>query len=383
MSSPAKDTKTSFVLLEREYYTSPEIFAKEYERIYSQDWVYAAHVSQFPQKGSYVKIELAGEEIVVVRGDGDFFYANLNVCRHRGFRLCAEDTGRVRAFVCPYHQWRFDFDGTLTRVPQMPDGEYFDYADYPLRTAQVEVWNGFVFVNLRQGEVESLRDRLAGFESTVARFDPAGTHLVHEKNYVLDANWKIAFENAMECYHCTGTHRTLCSVIDVAGLQADLKQWLSDTDGAGAGSLGVDGMRLAPGRQTLSADGLLITDKLLGHLTQADVDAGVSGGVMVSPNFFYAAFYVDHFWTIAIRPISENKTHLLYSWFVRSDAQEGVDFDVDRLIEVGHTTQSEDNDLIERTQSGINSRYFVPGPIGSDVEPALHDFVADYLKLMA
>lgn len=375
--------KTSFVLLEGEYYTSPEVFAKEYERIYSQDWIYAGHVSQFPSKGSFIKIEFAGEEIVVVRGEGDSFHANLNVCRHRGFRLCAEDSGRVRAFVCPYHQWRYDFDGTLTRVPQMADGDYFDYADYPLRTAQVEVWNGFVFVHLHQGRVEALRDRLAGFEAMAARFDPAGTKLVHEENYVVNANWKIAFENAMECYHCTGTHRTLCAVIDVAGLQADLKEWLADDDGTGPGDLGAGGMRLAAGKHTLSADGLLITDKLLGDHTKADVEAGVSGGVMVSPNFFYAAFYVDHFWTISIRPTSATKTHVVYSWFVRADAQQDIDFDMDRLVEVGHTTQSEDNALIERTQAGINSRYFVPGPIGSNVEPALHDFVADYLKLMA
>jgi phenylpropionate dioxygenase-like ring-hydroxylating dioxygenase large terminal subunit len=373
--------KTSFVLLDREYYTSPEVFAKEYERIYSRDWIYAGHVSQFPLKGSYIKFEIGGEEIVVVRGDGEEFYANLNVCRHRGYRLCGEDSGRVRALVCPYHQWRYDFDGTLTRVPQMRDGEYFDYADFPLRTAETEVWNGFVFVHLGEGKVEPLRERLTPFHSVVARFDPAGTKLVHEENYILDANWKVAFENAMECYHCAGTHKVLTSVIDVAGLQADLKKWLADEDGDA--DLGVDGMRLAAGKQTLSADGRLITDKLLGTLTQDDVDAGASGGVWVDPNFFYAAFYVDHFWTITIRPISENRTHLLYSWFVRSDAEEGVDFDMGRLIEVGHTTQTEDNALIERTQSGIGSRYFRPGPIGSDVEPALHDFVTDYLKLMA
>ena len=100
------------------------------------------------------------------------------------------------------------------------------------------------------------------------------------------------------------------------------------------------------------------------------------------PNLFSAAFSGDHWWTLAIRPLATRSTEIRYSWYVRDDAVAGEDFDVDRLIEVGHTTQTEDNALIERTQAGIESRYYTPGPIGSDLEPALHDFVSDYLKHM-
>ncbi|CAB4943078.1 unannotated protein [freshwater metagenome] len=373
--------KTTFSLLEREYYMSEEIFEREYDRIYSREWIFAAHVSQLPKKGAYVKFSYGGEEIVVVRDEGDQFHANLNVCRHRGFRLCVEETGSVRAFVCGYHQWRYDLDGSLVGVPQMPDGEYFDYKDFPLRTAQTEVWHGMIFVNLNSVPVEPLGERLAAFDATINKFAPERTKLAHSIKYELDANWKIVVDNALECYHCRGTHQTLCAVVDVAGLMSDLKEWLADT-GDGPSDLGQAGMRIRPGMQTLSADGTLIAQKLLGSCTSVDVDDGISGGVMVVPNFFYAAFYVDHWWTIAIRPISARKTELIYSWYVRADAEEGVDFDVDRLIEVGHTTQSEDNRLIARTQAGVESRFFEPGPIGSDVEPALNDFAMNYLKYL-
>ena len=378
----AKPTdKTTFALLEREYYTSEEIFAKEYEHIYSREWIFAAHVSQLPEKGSFLKFEYGGEEIVVVRGANDQFHANLNVCRHRGFRLCAEETGKVRAFVCGYHQWRYNLDGGLAGVPQMADGEYFDYRDFPLRTAQVEVWHSMIFVNLHTEPIEALAERLAAFDNMIDKFAPEGTKLAHSNTYVLDANWKIVVDNALECYHCPGTHRTLCGVVDVAGLMNDLKEWLADDDGDGPSDLGQSGMRIQKGMQSLSADGTLITEKLLGSCTSTDVDNGISGGVMVVPNFFYAAFYVDHWWTIAIRPMSAGKTQLVYTWYVRADAEAGVDFDVDRLIEVGHTTQTEDNVLIARTQAGVESRYYVPGPIGSDVEPALSDYVANYLQI--
>jgi glycine betaine catabolism A len=374
--------KRSFFLLPQEYYTDEEIFRQEFERIYTKDWIYAGHISQIPHKGDYFICDYAREEIVVVRGEGDVVHANLNVCRHRGYRLCAAKKGHVPSFVCGYHQWRFALDGSLKTVPQMKDGDYFDYADYGLKTAKVHVWNGLIFVHFGEGEVESILDRLAPFQEMADRFSPTTTRLAHEIKYQIAANWKVVVENAMECYHCAATHRSLCSVIDVPRLMADLKDWLADDDGSGPTNLGGGGMRVKAGMSTMSPDGSLICEKLLGTMTAQDVAAGTTGGVMIVPNFLYAAFYVDHWWTIAIRPKSALETELVYSWYVREDAVEGVDYDLQKLIEVADNTQVEDNVLIERTQSGMNSHFFAPGPIGSDVEPALFDFIQNYRKYM-
>lgn len=380
MSDPT--AKRTFALLESEYYTSDEIFAREFERIFAQEWFYACHVSQLPSKGSFIRFPFAGEEIVVVRGEGDAIHAHLNVCRHRGFRLCDESSGRVRGgFTCPYHQWRFDFDGSLSRVPQMSDGEYFDYGDYGLRTAHVELWHGMVFVNLRAGAVEPLRDQLRAYDGVVSKYAPEQTKMIHENQYVLAANWKVAAENSLECYHCPGTHAALCRVVDVAALQADLREWISDPDVEADG--GASGMRIQPGMATLSSDGTLITEKLLGGWGPEDVGDSVSGGVTIMPNLFYAVFYIDHWWTLTFRPLTSTTCVVLYQWFVRHDAEPGIDFDVDRLIHMGHVTQSEDNALIERTQRGIESKYYMPGPLSVDLEAALHDFVTNYLKHMA
>ncbi len=191
--------------LDRDYYTSEEIFAREYEHIYSREWIYAGPSPTPPRKGSNFKIDDGGEEIVVVRGEGDQIDAHLNVCRHRGFRLCAEETGKVRAFVCPYHQWRFDLDGTLRNVPKRPTERTSTTNDYPPRTAQVEVWHGLIFVNLRP-TAGTVGRAAAAFDNMVDKFAPERTKLVHQKKYTLDANWKVAVENALECYHCAGTH---------------------------------------------------------------------------------------------------------------------------------------------------------------------------------
>ena len=102
------------------------------------------------------------------------------------------------------------------------------------------------------------------------------------------------------------------------------------------------------------------------------------------PNLFYAAFLrrplVDPHLPPGHRP---PRAWSCYQWFVREDAEPGVDFDVDKLIEVGHVTQSEDNDAHRAHPTWESSRrFFTPGPLSADLEAALHDFVANYLKYM-
>lgn len=368
--------------LPRDHYVSEEHFAKERAAIFNADWVYAGHVSQIPRKGDYVKIDYAGEEVVVVRGADDAVYANLNVCRHRGYRLCKEKAGHVSAFVCGYHQWRYALDGALEKAPMSRDGDTFDYADYGLQTAKVMVWNSLIFVHLSEGDVATLTDRLEAFAPVAAQFNPAGTTLVHEEVYEIDGNWKVVVDNAMECYHCAATHsRSLCTVIDVPRLMNDLTDWLA-VEGDQSANLGLGGMHVKPGAKTMSPDGTLICKKLLGTCTAADADAGITGGIMLIPNFMYAAFYVDHWWTISIRPRSSRRTQLLYSFFVRSDAEAGKDYDLNKLIAVGHNTQLEDNVLIERTQAGIESLRYQPGPLAPYAEAGLIDFLTRYRALM-
>lgn len=367
-----------FALKPAEYYLSEDIFTEEYRKVFSHDWIYVAHVSHFPEVGSYIKLPYGGEELVCTRGEGGSFYAHFNVCPHRGARICSENSGNARqGFVCPYHKWHFAMDGSLKNVPQMRNGEYFDYSDHALKTAHADVWNGMVFVHLGQREPEPLAKRMEPYDNVAEKFDPAGAKLVHEETFQIAANWKIVVENGLECYHCPGNHKSLARVIDVAALQAEMGEWMQDEDQPE--TLG-NPQRLRAGIQSCSKDGTLITEKLLGKCT-AD-DHGIAGGIAMMPNPSYIAFYVDHFWTISIRPLSAQATELVYSWFVRDDAEEGRDFDMTRLVEVGHITQVEDKQLCEMTQSGLRSRHYVPGPIVSKVEPGIRDFLLTYAELM-
>ena len=48
----------------------------------------------------------------------------LNICRHRGNRLCRADGGNAGTFICAYHGWAYGADGKLAAVPNLQDAYY-------------------------------------------------------------------------------------------------------------------------------------------------------------------------------------------------------------------------------------------------------------------
>src|SRR3989441_7710567 len=117
----------------REYYTTPEIYGQEMERIFSRRWLGVGRAAELADSGDFVLRTVAGESIIVVRGQDGAVRAFYNVCRHRGTRLCETERGRLSETIqCPYHAWTYTLDGTLIGAPHMNEVAGFDKRDYPL-----------------------------------------------------------------------------------------------------------------------------------------------------------------------------------------------------------------------------------------------------------
>ena len=100
--------------LPREYYVSPEIFAREAERIFAQRWLLVGREEQISGAGDYFLADPAGESLIIVRGQDGQVRALYNVCRHRGTRMCTETQGKfLGSIMCPYHAWTYALDGGL------------------------------------------------------------------------------------------------------------------------------------------------------------------------------------------------------------------------------------------------------------------------------
>jgi glycine betaine catabolism A len=128
-------------------YCSPEIFAMEQRALFGRSWLCVGHVAQWPNPGDFSALEVAGDSVLLLRAEDGILRAHYNVCRHRGSRLVLEARGEgLTRLLCPYHAWSYQSDGSLQQAPQMPAG--FSKQDHGLVPVRIEVFEGFVFLNL-------------------------------------------------------------------------------------------------------------------------------------------------------------------------------------------------------------------------------------------
>src|SRR4029453_12827962 len=136
----------------RERYTSEAILAEERERIFGRAWNCVGRAAALRQAGDYLVREIAGESIVLVRDKAGGVNAFFNVCRHRGTRLCREESGHfLESIQCSYNAWTYGLDGRLIGAPHMQDAGDFDKSQWPLHRAAVAEWEGVLFVNVAGG----------------------------------------------------------------------------------------------------------------------------------------------------------------------------------------------------------------------------------------
>jgi Rieske 2Fe-2S family protein len=133
-----------------------------------------------------------------------------------------------------------------------------------------------------------------------------------------------------------------------------------------------------PGMKTISTDGDWVSRKPLGNPQSAQF----STGYITFPNFCGVSYYADYGTAIVIEPVSVDRTRMFCEWFVHQDAVEGVDYNLDRLIEAWDKTNAEDIILAERNFKGTQSMRFTPGPHVIRREAMVRTALVGYLDMM-
>ena len=96
----------------KSYYTDPAVYEREKEAIFFRSWNYVCHSGQVAEPGAYHTIQIADQNVVVLRGQDGVLRAFYNVCSHRAHELLS-GCGHTRMITCPYHAWTYHTDGRL------------------------------------------------------------------------------------------------------------------------------------------------------------------------------------------------------------------------------------------------------------------------------
>ena len=332
--------------LPQQYFVSPEVFAREQEKIFSRQWVCVGHQSEIVKAGDYFVREVAGESLIIVRDKRGEIHGLFNVCRHRGTRLCEERNGHFSAIQCPYHAWTYGLDGRLIGAPHMDDVPGFVKADYSLHAMNLALWEGFIFVSLADAPAP-LEEWFAPLTGKFTHWNLPKLRSAKRVEYDVQANWKLIFENYSECYHCPGVHPMLSKVSPYDSAENDLCEgpflggFMSITNGAG---LTMSGKTCA--------------------LPVGDIRSEDHARV-----FYYSIFpnmllsmHPDYVMVHQLWPKSPERTLILCDWFFHPEAFDRDDFHPNDGIDFWDMTNRQDWHVCELSQQGISSRAYRPGP---------------------
>lgn len=374
------------------FYSDPDVYQAEIENIFLKHWLYAGHVSQISSVGDYLTVEFDSESVIVVRTSNGEIKAHMNVCRHRGSRICLEHSGTHKSLICPYHAWSYNLDGELISARNM--SEDFEPAQHSLHSVKVELLGGFIYICLSDNP-PSLTELRQDLQAIFELFDTQFIKLADSKSYTIAANWKLAVENYQECYHCAPSHMEFAKIHAMAKspkvfqkAKQTFKQGNTHNpkfielnryfDLAEQGQEGYQYDRNPLLRHALSGseDGQPVAP-LLGSLREFD---GGASELMIGP-LSYFLIYDDHILGYRFLPTSKDECVCEVYWFVNESAIEGRDYQLEQLTWLWDVTTQADKSIIMNNQKGVNSRFYEAGRL-SEMESFQQSFLNWYLQVL-
>ncbi|PLB38274.1 aromatic ring-hydroxylating oxygenase subunit alpha [Aspergillus candidus] len=317
------------------WYRSPSLFALERRAIFSKKWLVITHQVRFQNVGDYVKYDIAGYNIFVIKDRKGCLRAFHNVCRHRAYPVMEAGCGTARIIACKYHGWSYGLDGQLAKAPKYQDLEGFDKAAnglFPIHIHEDQL--GFVWVNLEASPEPTTPwgEDFAGVDEQprLQHFDLSEYHFDHQWEMMGDYNWKTLADNYNECYHCPTGHPA------INGL-SDLSKYYVTTDRG------------------------LIQHFNTNKEDTSDFDINSSfyfpnASITISSTFFYLMRCI---------PVSSSQTKMEYEVFRHKDASDEAFTGISELFK---QVLREDKDLCNAAQTNLNAGVFTNGVLHPQAE---------------
>lgn len=345
--------------LPAEYFTDPEVFEMEKEKVFGEYWVYAGHANCISEPGEFFTRTVGNRQLIILRGNDGEINAFDNVCAHRGSKMVEDtpmtDPGNARRIKCPYHLWTYDLDGELQSTPKSfeeaslnPDLEdeevqEFDSEENSLNSVHVDAIGPLIFVNLSddpmplEEQAGTMKDELE--ELPLGEYEH-GRRIVSE----VECNWKVFSSNYSECDHCQANHQDWIKGIQLAESELEVNDyhWIL--------------------HYTHEED---VDDEMRIH------DEHEAKFYYFWPNFTVNMYgTADGYGTYIIDPIDEERFQLIADYYFEdSDLSE----EEEEFVRTSRQLQEEDFELVERQWQGLKTGALAQAQLGPN-EHTVHRF---------
>jgi choline monooxygenase len=316
------------------WYVDARIAELERLAVFSKTWQLVARTEQVRTPGQFVSTNVAGEPIVVVRGNDGALRAFYNVCRHHAAAVVTQPCGQASLLHCPYHGWNYGLDGSLKGMPEFEGVENFDRAQNGLVPIRVETWECFVFINL-DDHAAPLIEFLGGLVKRVAPLGIGNLHYFDRRTYNINCNWKVFVDNYLDGgYHVPHLHKGLNSVLDY-------KQYTIENED----------------RYCLQASPMVASseDAATGAARKGDR----AWYFWQHPNLMINCYagYMD---TNLVIPVDVDHCHVIFDFYFGDISESAREYN-EQSVNVGNRVQEEDLGICEDVQRGLKSRAYRAG----------------------
>jgi len=316
------------------WYTDSRIAELERLNVFSKTWQLVARTDQVETQGQFISTTVAGEPVVIVRGNDNVLRAFYNVCSHHAAAVVTQPCGSATLLHCPYHGWTYGLDGCLKGMPEFEGVENFDRAQKGLVPIRVETWECFIFVNL-DDHASPLTDFLGGLVTRVAPLDIGKLHYFDRRTYNIHCNWKVFVDNFLDGgYHVPHLHKGLNSVLDY-------KQYTIENE---------DRYCLQSSPMVASSD-----DAATGATRKGDR----AWYFWQHPNLMINCYegYMD---TNLVIPVDVDHCTVIFDFYFADISEDHREYN-EQSVNVGNRVQEEDLGICEDVQRGLKSRAYRAG----------------------
>lgn len=330
-------------------YFHPELFAFEQSALLSRSWHFVAHASELPLPGTWKRVEVCGESVLIARGADLGLRAHYNVCRHRGVALVEGERGRLGAFECPYHGFTYELDGRLRSAARTRIGSDVDCASTSLVPVELRERHGLLFVSVEASEANAFEVAMKGMPPWLVRAPLAEITRVYGDVHEVAANWKVLAENFQESDHFVKVHPQL----EACTPTSKARTW--NGDGIWLGGL----MEFAKGVETVSTSG---TRSARPFLAAPEDRARVSDSFMFPT--LLTSLQPDYLLTYRLDPLTPLRTRVHFEIYLHRSFSGDANV-LDDLVGWWQVVNRQDRDICEKQQRGLSSRGYKPLPLGN------------------